>query len=139
MSQFLKTKVFLFKTVYTYLFYIYHCIYLCSPGGSVVNNPPANAVDVVLIPELGRFPWRRAWQPTPVFLPGKSHGQRSLAGPWGHVRVGHNLATKEQQQDVSLNHPSMNLSLYLYMYVSIWASLVAQLVKNLPAMQETPV
>ena len=29
-------------------------------------------------------PWRRKWQPTPVFLPGKSHGQRSLAGysPW---------------------------------------------------------
>ena len=30
--------------------------------------------------------WRRKWQPTPVFLPGKFHGQRSLAGyrPWGH-------------------------------------------------------
>ena len=32
------------------------------------------------------IPWRREWQPTPVFLPGKSHGQRSLVGysPWGH-------------------------------------------------------
>ena len=32
-----------------------------------------------------KFPWRRAWQPTPVFLPGEPHGQRSLAGysPWG--------------------------------------------------------
>ena len=31
-------------------------------------------------------PWRREWQPTPVFLPGESHGQRSMAGysPWGH-------------------------------------------------------
>ena len=31
-------------------------------------------------------PWRREWQPTPVFLPGEFHGQRSLAGrsPWGH-------------------------------------------------------
>ena len=28
----------------------------------------------------GRFPWRRKWQPTPVFLPGKAHGQRGLAG-----------------------------------------------------------
>ena len=30
--------------------------------------------------------WRREWQPTPIFLPGESHGQRSLAGfsPWGH-------------------------------------------------------
>ena len=32
------------------------------------------------IPGLGR-PWRRAWQPTPVFLPGEFHGQRSLVGP----------------------------------------------------------
>ena len=36
-------------------------------------------------PWVGKIPWRRAWQPTPVFLPGASHGQRSLAGysPWG--------------------------------------------------------
>jgi len=35
---------------------------------------------------LGRFPWRREWQPTPVFLPGEFHGQRSLAdySPRGH-------------------------------------------------------
>ena len=35
-------------------------------------------------PCVGRIPWRRKWQPTPIFLPGKSHGQRSLAGynPW---------------------------------------------------------
>ena len=39
--------------------------------------------------------WRRKWQPIPVFLPGKSSGQRNLAGysPWGHKRVRHNLAT----------------------------------------------
>jgi len=38
-----------------------------------------------LIPGLGRFPWRREWQPTPRLLPGESHGQKSLAGysPWG--------------------------------------------------------
>ena len=37
-------------------------------------------------PWVGKIPWRRKWQPTPVLLPGKSHGQRSLAGysPWGH-------------------------------------------------------
>jgi len=36
-------------------------------------------------PWVGKIPWRRAWQATSVFLPGKSHGQRSLAGcsPWG--------------------------------------------------------
>ena len=34
---------------------------------------------------VGKIPWRRAWQPTPVFLPGESHGLRTLAGygPWG--------------------------------------------------------
>ena len=37
-------------------------------------------------PWVGKIPWRREWQPTPVFWPGESHGQRSLAGdsPWGH-------------------------------------------------------
>ena len=29
---------------------------------------------------VGKIPWRRKWQPTPVFLSGKSHGQRNLAG-----------------------------------------------------------
>ena len=36
-------------------------------------------------PWVRKMPWRNKWQPTPVFLPGKSHGQRSLVGysPWG--------------------------------------------------------
>ena len=41
-------------------------------------------------PWIGKIPWRRKWQPTPVLMPGESHGQRSLAGcsPRGR-RVGH--------------------------------------------------
>ena len=37
-------------------------------------------------PWVGKIPWRKAWQPTPVFLPREAHGHRSLAGdsPWGH-------------------------------------------------------
>ena len=37
-------------------------------------------------PWVGKIPWRRKWQPTPVLLPGESHGQRSLVcySPWGH-------------------------------------------------------
>ena len=37
-------------------------------------------------PWVRKIPWWRKWQPTPVFLPGKSHGKRNLAGysPWGH-------------------------------------------------------
>ena len=55
------------------------------PGGSEVKNPPAvqEPQRMWLIP--GKIAWRRTWQPAPVFLPGESHGQRSLAGhsPWG--------------------------------------------------------
>ena len=45
-------------------------------------------------PWVGKKPWRRKWQPNPVFLPGKFHGQRSLLGYslWGPKRVGPNLA-----------------------------------------------
>ena len=53
----------------------------------MVKNLPANAGDsrdTGSISGSGR--WRRTWQPTPVFLPGKFHGQRSLVGYslWGH-------------------------------------------------------
>ena len=71
------------------------CYLWCFPGGSVVKNLPANAGDAGLI-RVGKILWRRKRQPTLLFLPEKSHGQRSLAGynPWGRQRVGHDLATK---------------------------------------------
>ena len=65
---------------------------------------------------LGREePWRRKWQPTPVFLPGRSHWQRSLASyhPWGRRRVRHDLATKQQKQSSSL------LIMYLFSKISL--------------------
>ena len=55
---------------------------------------------------VGRIPWRRKWQPTPIFLPGKSHGQRSLAGysPWGCEREGQDLLTKQQQYGFQMHY-----------------------------------
>ena len=52
-------------------------------------------------PCVGKIPWRRAWQPTPVFLSGKLHGQRSLAGysPWG-CRVRHDWATNTRKSKI---------------------------------------
>ena len=46
-------------------------------------------------PWVGKIPWRRAWQPIPVFMPGESHGQRSLAGysPWCRKELDMNEAT----------------------------------------------
>ena len=50
----------------------------------MVKNPP-QCSSPGFDPRVGQIPWRREWLPTPVFLPGKCHGQRSLVGysPWG--------------------------------------------------------
>ena len=61
---------------------------IASQVAKVVKNLPTNAGDTGntgSIPGSGRSPGRRRWQPTPVFLPGDSHAQRSLTGysPWG--------------------------------------------------------
>jgi len=50
-----------------------------------VKNLPA-MWETWVAPWVGKIPWRREWQPTPVFLPGESQGQRSLTGcsSWDH-------------------------------------------------------
>ena len=56
----------------------------------MVKNLLANAGDIRdmgSIPSwVSKIPWRREWQPTPTFLPGELHGQKSLVGysPWSH-------------------------------------------------------
>ena len=50
---------------------------ICIPDG---KESACNAGDLGSTPGSGKIPWRREWQVNPVFLPGKSHGQRSLAG-----------------------------------------------------------
>ena len=57
--------------------------YLGFPGGSDGKESAGNMGNRY-DPLVRKIPWRRAWQPTPVFLPGESLGQRSLAGysPW---------------------------------------------------------
>ena len=59
-----------------------HCTWV-SQVALVVKNAPVNAGDIKrpgFHPWVGKIPWRRAWQSTPVFLPGEFHGQRSVAG-----------------------------------------------------------
>ena len=61
-----------------------------------VKNPPAmQEIRGGLDPWVGKIPWSRKWQPTLIFLPGESHGQRSLAGyhPWGHKQSSTTEAT----------------------------------------------
>ena len=56
------------------------------PVGSEHKESACIVGDPGSIPGSGRPPWKKEWHPTPVFLPGESHGQRSLVGhsPWGH-------------------------------------------------------
>ena len=56
------------------------------PGSSDSKKSAYNAGNLGSFPGSGRFPWRRERQPTPVFLPGEFHGQRSLvrSSPWGY-------------------------------------------------------
>ena len=55
-------------------------------------------------PWVGKIPWRRAQQPTPLFLLGKSHGQRSLVdySPWGHKELDKNEATEHAHTNTGL-------------------------------------
>ena len=66
--------------------------YVGLPGGASRKEPVGQCRKLKrrrFNPWVRKFPWRRQWQPTPVFLPGKSHGQGSLVGysPWGLHRV----------------------------------------------------
>ena len=58
--------------------------YTCFPSGSDSTESACNCRRPGFDPWAGKIPWRRAWQPTLIFSPGESHGQRSLVGysPW---------------------------------------------------------
>ena len=74
---------------------------------SVKKKSACNAGDTgdeASIPGSGRTNhWRRKWQPTPVFLPGESHGQRSMAGysPWGHKELDRNDTTEHTRMHLA--------------------------------------
>ena len=74
----------------------------------MIKNQSANAGDIKkcwLDPWVRKIPWRRTWQSTPVFLPGESHGQRSLAGysPWGHKQLDTTEATGHTSTHYEIN------------------------------------
>ena len=62
---------------------------MCFPGGSDSKASVYSATRPGFNPWVGKIPWRRKWQSTPVLLPGKSHGQRSPVGysPWGRKEL----------------------------------------------------
>ena len=72
-------------------------VFMGFPSGLDGKVSACNAGDLVSIPGLGRLPWRRAWQPTPVFLPEESPWTEEPGGlqSMGSQRVGHNRVTKD--------------------------------------------
>ena len=74
------------------------------------------------------LPWRRNWQPAPVFLPRESHGQRSLAGynPWGHKESD---TTKQLTHTHTHTHKALTLSSLVFIFLSFchfdWVSSTA--------------
>ena len=84
-------------------------------------------------PWVRKNPWRRKWQPTPVFLPGKSHRESSLEGysPWGRKRVRHDLITDQQQimlsAFISGYKPMLAGEVRMHMFGGIWICLFTYL------------
>ena len=78
----------------------------------MVKNLPANAEDMGL-----EIPWRRKWQPTPVFLPGKSHEQRNLVGysPRGHKRSNMNERLSTYTSGI---HGQTYILIYISTYIN---------------------
>ena len=81
--------------------------------GPVVKNPPSNSGNAGSVSGWGTkipYAWRKKWQPTLVFLPGESHGWRSLEGysPWGHR--GSDMTERLHSLVHSLTHVTGQLS-----------------------------
>ena len=74
-----------------------HTFKMGFPGGSASKESTYNAGEASLIPGSRRSSGEGKWQPIPVFLPGKSRGQRHLVGYslWDCKRVGRYLVTKQ--------------------------------------------
>ena len=106
-----------------------------------INHLPFNLINIFghhcgrcgFDPRVGKIPWRRKWQPTLVRLPGKSHGRRSRLQSTGWQRVRYDWVTS---LSLSFSLNTVNTSFICCVLHLARASLVAQLVKNLPAMQE---
>ena len=87
-------------------------------GGASGNEPSCQCTRYKRLgfnPWVGKMPWKREWQPTPVFLPGESHGRRSLVGysPLWSQRVRHDWASNTESGDelVPAHHWSVVLCL----------------------------
>ena len=106
----------------------------------VVKNPPANAGDVRrgFDPWGRKILWRRAWQPTPVFLPGESHGQRSLAGSMGLQRMRHDWSDSTFAHTKQVSFWWSNILCHVLLSVCLYFLLVFCCLKWPPSVELRP-
>ena len=98
----------------------YYPTYLGFPAGSDGKESTCNVEDLGSTPGFGKIPWRRAWQPTPVFLPGESPWTEEpggLHGPWGHKES----ATTERLSTAQHIHQQKCFNLG-YSVIIMWTS-----------------
>ena len=86
-------------------------IWLGFPGGAESKEPTCQWRRHRFNPWVRKIPWRGAWQPTPIFLPGESHGQWSLAGYMGLQRVAHDCSDVARGSIWSFQPLDLNLLL----------------------------
>ena len=73
-------------------------------------------------PWVGMISWKRKWQPTPVFLPGESHGQRSLAdySPWSHKKRDMTECAHARAHAHTHTHTHTHRCIYVYIKEGLW-------------------
>jgi len=96
--------------VHILILYICVCLCLCSLVIQMVKNVPA--MRETWVQSLGQEdPWRRKWQPTPIFLPGKLHRQTSLMS---YNSRGHKESDTTEKLTLSLSLPWVYLCVFIH-------------------------
>ena len=94
------------------------------PGGTSGKEPPCQRKRQGFDSWVGKIPWRRKRQPTPVFLPGKFHGQWRLVGysPWGHqeLDMSEQLSTHVHYLSNKYNLPTASIFLFSLPVLSLY-------------------
>ena len=88
---------------YDFAFYYVLCGHKGVPGGTSAKESAYQCRRCGFVPWVGRIPWKRKWQPTPVFWPGESHEQKSLAGYSPRGCRESNVTASESVNDVAVN------------------------------------
>ena len=101
--------------IYLIVLKVFFSAHLGFPGSTLVKNPPANRGNVGLTPRWGKIPWRRKWQPTPVFLPGKFYGHRRPMGysPWDCKEL-------DMTEGLTFKKFAFLYSSYIYIYIYMY-------------------